>query len=72
MNTGVEGGETACKLARRWGYRVKGVAKDQATILFGERGLKGGSIGSETGGLGRCGCRARVHAHKGDAMAVLF
>jgi hypothetical protein len=23
MNTGVEGGETACKLARRWGYSVK-------------------------------------------------
>jgi hypothetical protein len=23
MNTGVEGGETAGKLARRWGYRVK-------------------------------------------------
>ena len=23
MNTGVEGGETACKLARRWGYDVK-------------------------------------------------
>ncbi len=24
MNTGVEGGETAVKLARRWGYDVKG------------------------------------------------
>ncbi|KIY94456.1 ornithine--oxo-acid transaminase [Monoraphidium neglectum] len=23
MNTGVEGGETACKLARKWGYDVK-------------------------------------------------
>jgi acetylornithine/succinyldiaminopimelate/putrescine aminotransferase len=34
MNTGVEGGETACKLARRWGYDVKGVPKDSATILF--------------------------------------
>ncbi|GBF87809.1 hypothetical protein Rsub_00520 [Raphidocelis subcapitata] len=34
MNTGVEGGETACKLARRWGYDVKGVPKDRATILF--------------------------------------
>jgi ornithine--oxo-acid transaminase len=26
MNTGVEGGETAIKLARRWGYEVKKVA----------------------------------------------
>eukprot|EP01024_Parvocaulis_polyphysoides_P015958 TRINITY_DN17069_c0_g2_i1.p1 TRINITY_DN17069_c0_g2~~TRINITY_DN17069_c0_g2_i1.p1 ORF type:complete len:466 (+),score=88.34 TRINITY_DN17069_c0_g2_i1:304-1701(+) len=34
MNTGVEGGETAVKLARRWGYDVKKVAKDQAKILF--------------------------------------
>ena len=34
MNTGVEGGETACKLARRWGYDVKGVPKDKAKILF--------------------------------------
>jgi hypothetical protein len=34
MNTGVEGGETACKLARRWGYAVKGVPKDKARIVF--------------------------------------
>ena len=36
MNTGVEGGETACKLARRWGYDSKGIAKNQAKILFAE------------------------------------
>ncbi|KAG1668536.1 hypothetical protein FOA52_012130 [Chlamydomonas sp. UWO 241] len=34
MNTGVEGGETAIKLARRWGYDVKGVPHNQAKILF--------------------------------------
>lgn len=34
MNTGVEGGETAIKLARRWGYDVKGVPKNEAKILF--------------------------------------
>lgn len=34
MNTGVEGGETAIKLARRWAYDVKGVPKDQARVLF--------------------------------------
>ena len=32
MNTGVEGGETAVKLARRWGYDVKGVEKYKAKI----------------------------------------
>lgn len=36
MNTGVEGGETAIKLARRWGYRVKGIAENKAKIVFAE------------------------------------
>ncbi|EFJ42127.1 ornithine transaminase [Volvox carteri f. nagariensis] len=34
MNTGVEGGETAVKLARRWGYDVKGVPANSAKVLF--------------------------------------
>ena len=34
MNTGVEGGETAIKLARRWGYNVKGIKANQAKIIF--------------------------------------
>jgi ornithine--oxo-acid transaminase len=36
MNTGVEGGETAIKLARRWGYTVKGIAANKAKIIFCE------------------------------------
>ncbi|XP_033308153.1 ornithine aminotransferase, mitochondrial isoform X3 [Bombus bifarius] len=36
MNTGVEGGETACKLARRWGYACKGIPQYQAKIVFAE------------------------------------
>ncbi|MFY8189751.1 MAG: aminotransferase class III-fold pyridoxal phosphate-dependent enzyme, partial [Bacteroidia bacterium] len=36
MNTGVEGGETAIKLARRWAYDVKKVAENQAHVLFVE------------------------------------
>lgn len=36
MNTGVEGGETAIKLARRWGYKVKGIEENKAVILFAE------------------------------------
>ena len=36
MNTGVEGGETAIKLARRWAYTKKGVAENQAKIIFAE------------------------------------
>lgn len=34
MNTGVEAGETAVKLTRRWGYKVKGIADNQAKIVF--------------------------------------
>ena len=34
MNTGVEGGETAIKLARRWGYKVKGIPDNEAKIIF--------------------------------------
>ncbi len=36
MNTGVEGGETAIKLARRWGYDVKGISENKAEIIFVE------------------------------------
>ncbi|GAU92010.1 hypothetical protein RvY_04160 [Ramazzottius varieornatus] len=36
MNTGVEAGETACKLARRWGYREKRIPENQAVIVFAE------------------------------------
>lgn len=34
MNTGVEGGETALKLARRWAYDVKGVPENKAKVVF--------------------------------------
>src|SRR5258708_9499426 len=33
MNSGAEAVETAIKLARKWGYKVKGVAKNQAEII---------------------------------------
>jgi ornithine--oxo-acid transaminase len=33
MNTGAEGVETAIKTARKWGYDVKGVARDRAKIV---------------------------------------
>jgi ornithine--oxo-acid transaminase len=33
MNTGAEAVETAIKLARKWGYRSKGVAQDRAEII---------------------------------------
>ena len=44
MNTGVEGGETAVKLARRWAYDVKGVANNQAKIIFAEGNFWGRTL----------------------------
>jgi ornithine--oxo-acid transaminase len=41
MNTGVEGGETAIKLARRWGYVKKGIADQQAVIVFAKHNFWG-------------------------------
>ena len=34
MNSGVEGGETSNKLARKWGYQKKGIPENKARILF--------------------------------------
>jgi ornithine--oxo-acid transaminase len=44
MNTGVEGGETAVKLCRRWGYEVKGIAENQAKIIFAKNNFWGRTI----------------------------
>lgn len=44
MNTGVEGGETAIKLARRWGYTVKGVAENAAEVVFVENNFWGRTL----------------------------
>lgn len=33
MNSGAEAVETAIKAARKWGYKVKGIAQDQAEII---------------------------------------
>lgn len=44
MNTGVEGGETANKLARKWGYMVKGIPENQARIIFCENNFWGRTL----------------------------
>ncbi len=41
MNTGVEGGETAVKLARRWAYDVKGIKKYDAKIVVANDNFHG-------------------------------
>jgi len=44
MNTGVEGGETAVKLARKWGYNVKGIPENKARIIFVENNFWGRTL----------------------------
>ncbi|MEM6846021.1 MAG: ornithine--oxo-acid transaminase [Bacteroidota bacterium] len=46
MNTGVEGGETAVKLCRKWAYEVKGVPTNQAKIIFVEGNFWGRTLGA--------------------------
>jgi len=41
MNTGAEGVETALKLARKWGYEVKGVPENEAKIIVAENNFHG-------------------------------
>ena len=44
MNTGVEGGETANKLARKWGYLKKGIEEDKARIIFAKGNFWGRTL----------------------------
>jgi ornithine--oxo-acid transaminase len=44
MNTGAEAVETAVKVARKWGYEVKGVPEDSATIIVADGNFHGRTI----------------------------
>ena len=44
MNTGVEGGETANKMARKWGYMRKGIPDNEARIIFCENNFWGRTL----------------------------
>ena len=46
MNTGVEAVETALKLARKWGYKKKGIADGEAIVLACEGNFHGRTIGA--------------------------
>jgi ornithine--oxo-acid transaminase len=44
MNTGVEAGETAIKLARKWAYEVKGVPDGRAKVIFADNNFWGRTL----------------------------
>ncbi|MBT1701963.1 ornithine--oxo-acid transaminase [Fulvivirgaceae bacterium PWU20] len=41
MNSGAEANETAIKLARKWGYRRKGIKENKAVIVVAQRNFHG-------------------------------
>lgn len=45
VNTGVEAVETAMKLSRKWGYKVKGIEKDKAKIIVCKDNFHGRTLG---------------------------
>ncbi len=44
MNSGAEAVETAIKMARKWGYQVKGIPQDQAEIIVFENNFHGRTV----------------------------
>ena len=44
MNTGVEAGETAVKIARKWGYEIKKVQENKARIIFPKNNFWGRTV----------------------------
>ncbi len=44
MNTGVEGAETAVKLARKWGHEKKGITNEKKKVVFVEGNFWGRSL----------------------------
>jgi len=45
MNTGAEAVETAVKVARKWGYKVKGIPENEAWVFSVEGNFHGRTVG---------------------------
>jgi ornithine--oxo-acid transaminase len=77
MNTGAEAVETGIKVARAWGYRVKGIAADAATIVVANGNFHGRTttiVGFSDDDSARSGfgpfTPGFVHVPFGDAAAI--
>jgi ornithine--oxo-acid transaminase len=44
MNTGAEAVETGIKIARKWGYKVKGIPENKAIVLSAENNFHGRTV----------------------------
>jgi ornithine--oxo-acid transaminase len=52
MNTGVEADDSALKIARKWGYKVKGIPENQAKAIFCNENFWGRSIAAVSASTG--------------------
>lgn len=48
MNTGAEAVETGIKIARKWGYKVKGIPENQAVVLSAADNFHGRTVSYDT------------------------
>lgn len=44
MNTGAEAVETAVKIARKWGYKVKGIPENKALVFAAQENFHGRTV----------------------------
>lgn len=44
MNTGAEAVETAVKIARKWGYKVKGIPENKAWVFSAQENFHGRTV----------------------------
>lgn len=54
MNTGVEAGETALKLCRKWAYEIKGIPANQAKIIVAEGNFWGRTLAAISASTDPC------------------
>ncbi len=52
MNTGAEAVETAVKVARKWGYKVKGIPQNQALVFSVTENFHGRTVSVHDGTIG--------------------
>lgn len=48
MNTGAEAVETAVKVARKWGYKVKGIPENEALVFSVQENFHGRTVSLST------------------------
>jgi acetylornithine/succinyldiaminopimelate/putrescine aminotransferase len=71
MNTGAEAVETAVKIARKWGYKVKGIPENKAWVFSAQENFHGRTVSTSKRhnftlirGLTHIAVRCHHHVHR--------